>query len=264
MASFNRGYFFSAFRNSFVCTHRRAPRAPPGCEVQHFVNITYSSASGVARLIENPAHDDGVVRRIEMAEHVSRPLAGSSPAAAAQQAVEVLLVEPLEDLLQIVIPSLAVRRESSARGSAAPGGIWRRISRGSNTAGSDECSCALSACVSLAEQDVGQRFAHRRRRGVQNVGNAHVDQPFSRRMKLSALANLQNSTLSAAPAFAAAIHEYTAVRSPPAFRTSSALAKPGGTALPVCISSELPIKEITLNLPEPKSPPWDATPRPAF
>src|ERR1017187_7138282 len=53
--------------------------------------------------IEDAADDDGIVRRIESSEHAARGAAAPAQLRAAQQTVEILGIDPLEDLREVAM-----------------------------------------------------------------------------------------------------------------------------------------------------------------
>ena len=78
-------------------------------QVQHFVKhdvLQSHRRSGRPRLVEDAADNDGVMRRVEVPQHAAGWPAAPSQLRPAQQAIEELPVQTLEDILQVVVRAL--------------------------------------------------------------------------------------------------------------------------------------------------------------
>src|SRR5262245_51101510 len=76
-------------------------------DVQHFVkhHVFGDTQRDVGR-VEQPAYEDGAVRLIESAEHVSRFLCRPRQPRLRQHTLEILMVQAVEDLVQVEITAL--------------------------------------------------------------------------------------------------------------------------------------------------------------
>src|ERR1035438_8625421 len=71
-------------------------------QVQHFVeHHEFQSQGRHVLAIEDAADDDGIVRGIEMPEHTARRATAPPKLRSAQQTIEILGIEPLEDLGEV-------------------------------------------------------------------------------------------------------------------------------------------------------------------
>src|ERR1044072_180186 len=83
-------------------------------QVQHLVEHHVIDRKRETGFIEDAADDNRVVRWVEMPEHGARPATAPAELRASHQPVEVLAVQPLENLFELVVLPLRPRDEFSA------------------------------------------------------------------------------------------------------------------------------------------------------
>src|ERR1051326_4710138 len=142
-------------------------------QVQHFVvNQIFNRVSRHVRAVENAADDDGVVRRVVMAQAAQGVLAAPGHLRTRHQAVKEAQVQLVENLIEIVVLAFGTFNALASAKLADKVGLLRHGAAAGELAIARGVPGVDGFAIQLGNQNMQDSVQHRLGRAFQQIGEA--------------------------------------------------------------------------------------------